>query len=69
MLNKMSPKNFESITGSIVDILSKNSNNKKFFEFTIESIFMKAVTRVFTVNIIQNSLKYFLIEILTLKIL
>ena len=45
MLNKMSPKNFESITGSIVDILSKNSNNKKFFEFTIESIFMKAVTQ------------------------
>ena len=45
MLNKMSPKNFDTITNSIVDILSKNINNKKFFEFTIESIFMKAVTQ------------------------
>ena len=45
MLNKMSPKNFDTITGSIVDILSKNSKNKVFFEFTIDSIFMKAVTQ------------------------
>ena len=45
MLNKMSPKNFEDITKSIIDILSKNKNDKKFFEFTIENIFMKAVTQ------------------------
>jgi hypothetical protein len=45
MLNKMSPKNFETITNSVVEILSKNSNNIKFFEFTIENIFMKAVTQ------------------------
>ena len=45
MLNKMSPKNFETITGSIIEILSKNRDNIKFFEFTIENIFMKAVTQ------------------------
>lgn len=45
MLNKMSPKNFETITNSVVEILSKNKDNIKFFEFTIENIFMKAVTQ------------------------
>lgn len=45
LLNKMSPKNFEDISKSIIDILSKNAENIKFFEVTLESVFKKAVTQ------------------------
>ena len=38
LLNKMSPKNFEDISKSIIDILSKNAENIKFFEDPIGSI-------------------------------
>ena len=43
-LNKMSITNFESISNSIIDILTKN-NEKKFFEFTLDNIFRKAITQ------------------------
>ena len=57
LLNKMSPKNFEDISKNIIDILSKNRENVKFFEVTLESVFKKAVTQSIYCNIYTQFIK------------